>query len=148
MRLWCSTHSILAETTITNIAMKPSFVLESIVSCAIGVRTEAQFDGKGQMQELYRPNQAEQLLRNPMRQLDLFSALQFNTEDIDTKFKSARGRMPGSFWESYFAMANTQGGTIVLGVAEKPTGLVWEGVQDAAQLRTVAGVGRQFGVAV
>jgi len=35
-------------------------------------------------------------------------------------------------------MANTQGGTIVLGVAEKPTGLlVWEGVPDAAQLRTV-----------
>ena len=34
-------------------------------------------------------------------------------------------------------MANTQGGTIVLGVAEKSTGLVWEGVPDAAQLRTV-----------
>ena len=34
-------------------------------------------------------------------------------------------------------MANTQGGSIVLGVAEKPTGLVWEGVPDAAQLRTV-----------
>ena len=32
-------------------------------------------------------------------------------------------------------MANTQGGTIVLGVAEKPTGLVREGVPDAAQLR-------------
>ena len=34
-------------------------------------------------------------------------------------------------------MANTQGGTIILGVAEKSTGLVWEGVPDAAQLRTV-----------
>ena len=32
---------------------------------------------------------------------------------------------------------NTQGGTIVLGVAEKAVGLVWEGVPDAAQLRTV-----------
>ena len=44
-------------------------------------------------------------------------------------------------------MANTQGGTIVLGVAEKPSGLVREGVTDAAQLRTLAVVGRQFGVA-
>jgi len=72
-----------------------------------------------------------------MRQLDLFSALQSSTEGIDTEFKSARGGMPGSFWESYSAMANTQGGTIVLGVAEKSTGLVWEGVPDASQLRTV-----------
>lgn len=72
-----------------------------------------------------------------MRQLDLFSALQSSSEGIDTEFKSARGGMPGSFWESYSAMANTQGGTIVLGVAEKASGLVWEGVPDAAQLRTV-----------
>jgi ATP-dependent DNA helicase RecG len=72
-----------------------------------------------------------------MRQLDLFSALQSSTEGIDTEFKSARGGLPGSFWETYSAMANTQGGTIVLGVAEKPTGLVWEGVPDGAQLRNV-----------
>ena len=72
-----------------------------------------------------------------MRQLDLFSALQSSTQGIETEFKSARGGMPGSFWESYSAMANTQGGTIVLGVAEKSIGLVWEGVPDAAQLRTV-----------
>jgi predicted HTH transcriptional regulator len=72
-----------------------------------------------------------------MRQLDLFSVLQSSTEGIDTEFKSARGGMPGSFWESYSAMANTQGGTIFLGVAAKSTGLVWEGVPDAVQMRTV-----------
>ena len=60
-----------------------------------------------------------------MRQLDLFYALQSSTEGIDTEFKSARGGMSGSFWESYSAMANTQGGTIVFGVAEKAIGLVW-----------------------
>jgi hypothetical protein len=49
-----------------------------------------------------------------MRQLDLFSALQSSTEGIDTEFKSARG-----------GVANTQGGTIVLCVAEKPAGFVW-----------------------
>jgi predicted HTH transcriptional regulator len=58
-----------------------------------------------------------------MSQRDLFSALQSSTEGIDTQFKSARGGMPGSFWESYSAVANTQGGTIVLGAAEKSTGL-------------------------
>ncbi len=74
---------------------------------------------------------------DPMLQLDLFAALQSSTEGIDTEFKSACG-----------GVANTQGGTIVLGVAEKPISLVWEGLPDAAQLRTVAGVGCQFGVAV
>jgi ATP-dependent DNA helicase RecG len=53
-----------------------------------------------------------------MRQFDLFTALHSSTEGIDTEFKSARGGMTGSFWESYAAMANTQGGTIVLGVAD------------------------------
>ena len=60
-----------------------------------------------------------------MTRLALFTALQSTAEGIDTEFKSARGGMPGSFWESYSAMANTQGGTIVLGLA------------DAAQLRNL-----------
>ena len=53
-----------------------------------------------------------------MRQLALFTALQSTTEGIDTEFKSARGGMPGSVWESYVAMANTRGVTVVLGVAD------------------------------
>ncbi len=72
-----------------------------------------------------------------MRQLDLFSPLQPAAESNDTEFKSARGGLPGSFWETYSAMANTQGGTIVLGVSERNGQLAWEGVPDAVQLRTV-----------
>jgi hypothetical protein len=34
-------------------------------------------------------------------------------------------------------MAKTQGGTILLGVAEKSTCLVWDGSPDALELRTV-----------
>ena len=54
-----------------------------------------------------------------------FTALQSSTESINTEFNSERGGMPGSFWASYAAMANTHAGTIVLGVA------------DAAQLRNL-----------
>ena len=72
-----------------------------------------------------------------MRQLDLFSPLSPAAEGNDTEFKSARGGLPGSFWETYSAMANTQGGSIVFGVAERDGQLAWEGVPDATQLRTV-----------
>jgi ATP-dependent DNA helicase RecG len=40
-------------------------------------------------------------------------------ETTDGEFKSARGGFPGSFWESYSAMANSEGGVILLGVREK-----------------------------
>lgn len=55
-------------------------------------------------------------------------------ENNRLEFKSARGGFPRSFWETYSAFANTNGGLIVFGVDETPDGLKMSGVANAAAL--------------
>ena len=40
-------------------------------------------------------------------------------EGSDWEFKSAQGGFPRNFWETYSAMANSDGGTVLLGLSEK-----------------------------
>ena len=56
-------------------------------------------------------------------------------ESAEVEFKSARGGFPGSFWESYSAFANTNGGTIILGVQEKDGKFLFDGLSEETVLK-------------
>lgn len=69
----------------------------------------------------------------PHRQLSLFDDPSFY-ESGDLEFKSAKGGLPSTFWETYSSFANTNGGTIYLGIAEKGPKLDMHGVPDASKM--------------
>lgn len=63
------------------------------------------------------------------------NALISGGETSEVEFKSARGGLPDSLWASYSAFANTNGGTIVLGVQEKNGRLALDGLTEEAVTR-------------
>jgi len=63
--------------------------------------------------------------------LDILGRLDW-VEGDDLEFKSARGGLPASLWETYSAMANSQGGVILLGVEQD--GRI-SGLPDPVRLR-------------
>ncbi len=70
------------------------------------------------------------------QQLELFDQLS-NYEGADVEYKSARGGLPSSLWETYSAFANTGGGTIWLGVAQRSDGMLdVQGLEQPERLRS------------
>ena len=50
--------------------------------------------------------------------MDIFELIEIG-ENSEIEFKKAKNSVPNDLWETYSAMANTNGGTIVLGVEER-----------------------------
>lgn len=57
-------------------------------------------------------------------------ALIKGAENAEVEFKSAKGGLPESFWESFSAFANTNGGIIVLGIKEKEGRFLPDGLTE------------------
>lgn len=61
---------------------------------------------------------------------EYIESLLVNYESDDLEFKSAAGGFPGTFWDTYSAFANSEGGMIVLGVAEKKDKFYIDGLSE------------------
>jgi len=64
-----------------------------------------------------------------------FFDLEALQEGFDVELKTALGKnkvgeVPGSFWETYSAMANTEGGFIILGAEETDNGVIFHDLPD------------------
>jgi len=67
------------------------------------------------------------------QQLQLFDDLRFY-EGTDVEYKGAKGGLPRNLWETYSAFANTEGGTLWLGISQNAAGLDVHGVDGAERL--------------
>ena len=59
-----------------------------------------------------------QLFKDQNKIKEYLDDLLSQRESEDLEFKQATGGFPGSFWDTYSAFANTDGGLILLGVTE------------------------------
>lgn len=69
-----------------------------------------------------------------MTELEILAAIGVG-EDSEWEFKAAQGGLPANVWETYSGMANTDGGTIILGVKEKDGSFEVVGLAKPAQIK-------------
>ena len=71
-----------------------------------------------------------QIFRDQNKIREFLNELLAKRESEDLEFKHASGGFPGSFWDTYSAFANTEGGTIIFGVEEKEDKLYLDLLSD------------------
>ena len=65
-----------------------------------------------------------------------FNRLIADGETVRLECKLAKNAIPANFWETYSSFANTDGGTILLGVKEENHKFLVVGVDDARKILT------------
>ncbi len=67
------------------------------------------------------------------QQLQLFDDFGYY-EGVDVEYKGAKGGLPRDLWETYSAFANTDGGTLWLGITQRNGKLEVHGISEAEKL--------------
>ena len=65
------------------------------------------------------------------------------SENAAVEFKRAKGGVPADFWPSYSAFANTDGGTVILGIREKDGKREVEGLANTETFFSLVRIGER-----